>query len=73
MPSLLIGTGGRGMIDNGGPAIRGISEVDSSPQEEMAAFDQLAPQVRCCTQRNHMRRLVSSCDAGEDPMLLAAG
>jgi hypothetical protein len=34
------------MIDNDGPAIRGISEVDSSPQEEMAAFDQLGPQVR---------------------------
>jgi hypothetical protein len=29
------------MIDNGGPAIRGVTEVDSSPQEEMAA-----PQVR---------------------------
>jgi len=34
------------MIDNGGPAIRGVTEVDSSPQEEMAAFDQLGPQVR---------------------------
>jgi hypothetical protein len=37
---------GCGMIDNGGPAIRGVSEVDSSPQEEMAAFDQLGPKVR---------------------------
>jgi hypothetical protein len=37
---------GCGMIDNGGPAIPGVSEVDSSPQEEMAAFDQLGPQVR---------------------------
>jgi hypothetical protein len=34
------------MIDNGGAAICGVTEVDSSPQEEMAAFDQLGPQVR---------------------------
>jgi Family of unknown function (DUF6525) len=34
------------MNDNGGPVIHGISEVDSSPREEMAAFDQLGPQVR---------------------------
>lgn len=34
------------MIDNGGPAIAGVTEVDSSPQDEMAAFDQLGPQVR---------------------------
>jgi hypothetical protein len=23
------------MVDNGGPAIRGVSEIDSSPREEM--------------------------------------
>jgi hypothetical protein len=44
--SLRVGNWSRGMIDNGGPAICGVTEVDSAPQEEMAAFDQLGPQVR---------------------------
>jgi hypothetical protein len=43
---LRVGNWRRGMIDNGGPAICGVTEVDSSPQEEMAAFEQLGPQVR---------------------------
>jgi hypothetical protein len=41
---LRFGNWSRGMIDNGGAAICGVTEVDSSPQEEMAA--QLGPQVR---------------------------